>query len=276
MSKNKRKAKNRQSRPPAKRPEAAVQPTAAGSDRREHKEEARRRRQRELKKIQRRQTLRKAVVIGASVAAVALVVLFLFRSVTPKAPSSEALKALIAGAPAQAEAAGCGPVKDISAYAGADDHGHIGADVQTAPSLSTYTSVPPVSGPHAQGTVGAGVYSDPIDIYDTIHSLEHGAVAIWYAPSVPQSSIAADASFVKQYQDHTILAPYNYPQEGAAGSLPPGTQFALTSWQKVQTCKSVPGTAVVADFLAKYRWPTLGGGTFQGSTDPKLEKGSPI
>ncbi len=206
-----------------------------------------------------------------------LLIFLVVRSGTPKAPTSKTLDRLIAAAPAAAKAAGCGDVKDVGPYnPPSEDHAHIGAQVQSPPSLTTYPSVPPASGPHDPTPQGARVYASSPDIYKMIHSLEHGAVEIWYAPSVPQSSLTADENFVKQYQDHTIMSPYNYPGEGTSSTLPQGMQFALVSWQKVQLCSGVPGTAVLANFMAKYRFPTLGGGTFQGSNDPKLEKGAAI
>lgn len=250
---------------------------AEASTRREKREEARRQRQAELLRIQRRRTIRKLSILGASAVAAILIILFIVLSNKPQAPSSDALRTLIAKAPAEAKAAGCGPVKVVGAFQPpGEDHAHIGSQGQTAPPLSSYPSVPPASGPHDPTPQDAGVYTSAPDIYKTIHSLEHGAVVFWYSPTVPESQLAADANFVTQYEDHTILAPYSYPSQGTTGSLPSGTEFALVSWQQVEYCKSVPGTAVLADFMSKYRTPTLGGGTFQGSTDPKLEPNAPI
>ena len=52
-----------------------------------------------------------------------------------------------------------------------------------APPLARYPTQPPTSGPHDAGTVAAGFYDQPPDIYRAIHSLEHAAVIVWYAPS---------------------------------------------------------------------------------------------
>jgi hypothetical protein len=194
--------------------------------------------------------------------------------------SSTELARLVSQAPAAETAAGCTPVNDVASYSPTNpdlNHAHIGqAPVLTAPSLATYPSTPPADGPHDPVPQDAGVYSSPPPIYKMIHSLEHGAVEFWFAPSVGSSQLAAVESFVRQNQDHAIVAPYSYPGNASASLLPSGYDFALVSWEKLQLCKSVPSTAVIANFMARYRWPTLGGGQFQGTTDPKLEKGAPI
>jgi hypothetical protein len=253
------------------------QPGSKAQASREHKEQARARRIAEQHAASRRRKMKRVGKWTAAGVAAALIVAFVVIENAPKAPASAALRKLISAAPAEATSAGCTSVADVSSYTPSDEnHAHIGQQVDSAPALDTYPSVPAASGPHDASTISAGVYSNPPDIYKMIHSLEHGAVELWYAPSVTPSQLSSVETFVKRYDDHTVLAPYDYPGNGTASTLKSGYTFALVSWQKLQMCKSVPSTGVIANFLAKYRWPTLGGGSFQGSSDPDLEKGSGI
>src|SRR5258706_15860359 len=87
--------------------------------------------------------------------------------------------------PSAAEAAGCGPVQVVAPYnPQSEDRTHIAgtntpnSPVTSPPPLSSYQSVPPVSGPHDPTPQSAGVYTDPPPIYKTIHSLEHATVIV--------------------------------------------------------------------------------------------------
>lgn len=46
-----------------------------------------------------------------------------------------------------------------------------------------YNSNPPTSGPHYANSQPAGIYDKPIPDGNLIHSMEHGAVILWYKPS---------------------------------------------------------------------------------------------
>lgn len=149
----------------------------------------------------------------------------------------------------QAGAAVCGEVKTVPPYPSGRDEAHI----PPAPALSTYPSTPPTSGPHAPGTVPAGVYTAPQNIYAAIHSLEHGAVIIWYQPeAAPEVRELSESYSDSPENDHVIVMPYNYPDEGKAGRLPVGTKVALVSWHHLQSCSS-PNLEVAEAFVERYR-----------------------
>src|SRR5207247_2148664 len=80
-------------------------------------------------------------------------------------------------------------------------------------------------------TLAAGVYESPPSIYSAIHSLEHGAVVIWYAPSASDAELSRIKDFFSDpaHNDHVIVAPYSYPDQGAAGGLPSGTDMVLVA-----------------------------------------------
>jgi hypothetical protein len=165
------------------------------------------------------------------------------------------------GATARAiRAAGCGAVRTISSYdPRAQDRSHIvpdpGSEIPVPPALSTYPSVPPVSGPHQAQPVTSGEYETPPDVWGAIHSLEHGAVVIWYNPSAPAPDVNEIKDFYSQpgEQQHVIVAPYDYADQGEQGALPDGTLMALAAWHHVEYCDALSldaAKAFVDDFRA--------------------------
>ena len=253
---------------------ATVKPTPAtpgGPNRLERKEAARLARERLRRKASRKKVYRR-MVIGGVVAAVVVGIVAL--STRPKGSSLNAEeRQLLAAAPAAKTSAGCDPVKKIGLYKDNDDldHAHIGnAEAPTPPPLSTYASIPPVSGPHNPTPLPAGVYPSPPDIYQSIHSLEHAAVVIWYAPDAASDPKVADElaklqDFFSQSREEgkVIVAPYNYPDQGDAGTLPAGKQMVLVAWHHMETCNSI-SLPVAYDFVAHYRFPSPQGEKYLG------------
>jgi Protein of unknown function (DUF3105) len=184
---------------------------------------------------------------------------------------------LLAGAAAAARSAGCTDVRTTGPYPGGLDRAHVGVGgpVPTLPSLATYPSKPPASGPHASSTVGAGVYPDPPPIADAIHSLEHGAAIVWLAPdALSDSQVEPIESFFRRgnEKNHVIVAPFDYPDQGAEGSLPPGKRMALVAWHRLQLCDR-PSLAVAFSFVERYRFNLWRRGSYRGDAP---EKYSPI
>jgi hypothetical protein len=171
----------------------------------------------------------------------------------------------------EAQAAGCTPVRTVEPYPNGLDSQHVGnTDVPVPPPLATYPSNPPASGPHAPRPFPAGVYGVPPEIYATIHSLEHAAVIIWYAPGATMDpdqgpALAELQDFFSQPVEQTkvIVAPFDYPDDGEAGQLPAGTRMALAAWHHVQTCERV-SLPVAQDFVAHYRYPPAPGEAYLG------------
>jgi hypothetical protein len=176
------------------------------------------------------------------------------------------------------DAAGCDAVLETPNYANAPgkdpdiDHAHIGSspEVASAPDLSTYASIPPASGPHDPTPLPAGIYDSPPDVYRTIHSLEHGAVIIWYAPGTTGKALDDLLAFYGQPpsdadvgQAKIIIAPYDYPDQGDAGQLPAGVKMAVVAWHRLQTCASV-SLPVAFDFSSQFEVPGFAGQTYTG------------
>jgi hypothetical protein len=228
-----------------RRPEA-IKPAAAtegGPSRVVRKEEARRQREVVRRKMARRRVVRRGGVVSVAVVVVGLVAFFAIRSNKP-ATANPAQRRLLQQAPRAAAAAGCGAIQTVGPYQGAgnnqdNDRAHITGQ---PPPLSSYRTTPPASGPHNPTPLDAGVYQNPPDIYMTIHSLEHGAVIVWYNPSTASTSeLTRIQSWFRQPQDsdHVIVAPYNYPDQETAGQLPAGKQMVLVAWHRMQVCNQV-------------------------------------
>jgi hypothetical protein len=212
-------------------PAVKVRPAEPGGpNRQERKEEARRQREVVRRRQARRRSYRVIAAVIAVLVAIATVVILVQYN------RKKASKALAA--------AECGVVQTIKPYNATDDRAHIGAQgstITTPPPLSTYPSTPPVSGPHLGQPLSSGVYDSPPDVYAAIHSLEHGAVIIWYAPTAPSADVAALASVYRSAteNDHIIVAPYNYPDQGAQGQLPAGKNMVMVAWHHMQACGKV-------------------------------------
>ncbi len=225
----------------------------------ERKEEARRQRV-ELQRKMAKSRRNRRVAIGVVLVLVAGVAAFALTR--PKEARAEP-EELLANVDKARETAGCGKVEDVGAY---QPKSRDQAHVTTQPPLSTYPSVPPASGPHNAIPYGAGVYTTPPPIDRVIHSLEHGAAIVWYAPDSSGKELDRLRSFYEgsDVGDRVIVAPYDYPDQGAAGSLPAGTQMALVSWHKVQTCTSV-NLAAAFGFTSSYAAPPFGERPYRGA-----------
>jgi hypothetical protein len=70
-----------------------------------------------------------------------------------------------------------------------------------------YTETPPVGGPHDSVWQNCGYYSQPIDNWHGVHSLEHGAVWITYRPDLPQEQID-ELKQIAEKQTYILVSPY--------------------------------------------------------------------
>jgi hypothetical protein len=182
---------------------------------------------------------------------------------------------LLRDAPAAARTAGCNQVETVPPYRGGLDRSHIGGSLSAMPPLSTYPSDPPASGPHSPATVGAGIYTTPPPIDQVIHALEHAAVVVWFAPSIggDQELARIEAFFARNGErNHVIVAAFDYPDQGDAGSLPAGTTMALVAWHRLQLCAR-PSLAAAFSFVEQYRFNLWRRGSYRGVAP---EKYSPI
>ncbi|HET8743865.1 MAG TPA: DUF3105 domain-containing protein, partial [Gaiella sp.] len=95
---------------------------------------------------------------------------------------------------------------------------------------------PPTSGPHYQIPAVWGAYTEPVNMAQLVHNLEHGGIYILYGPNVSDSTVAQLRSFYDGHTRGTILAP-----------LPSlGDQIALGAWTTKSASDPADGTAHLA------------------------------
>lgn len=70
-----------------------------------------------------------------------------------------------------------------------------------------YKSNPPTSGPHWLGTVGAGIKNEPVPDELVLHSMEHGAVVLWYREDLPESDVGKIKSAFQNASGKKIMLP---------------------------------------------------------------------
>jgi hypothetical protein len=107
---------------------------------------------------------------------------------------------------------------------------------QTEATSVAYDSLPPTSGPHFAFPVAPGIYDTPVPDGHTIHALEHGHVAIQYAPSLPGRDVTALTRIAKRYGADVILAPYPDLERGVA----------LTAWGRLDRLDRYDEDRIVA------------------------------
>ena len=70
-----------------------------------------------------------------------------------------------------------------------------------------FGELPPVGGNHDPAWQTCGVYDQPINTANAVHSLEHGAAWITYQPDLPAETIAAIEDRFRG-QTYTLVSPY--------------------------------------------------------------------
>jgi hypothetical protein len=182
-------------------------------------------------------------------------------------------RALLAQATDAAVAAGCTDVRVVPPYPGGLDRAHVGGgDVPSMPSLDRYPSIPPASGPHGGATLPAGTYQSAPAMDAAIHSLEHGAVIVWYDPAASsQPELAELLSFFRTSDEgtHVIVAPFDYPAENQSGRLPDGSAMALVAWHHVRHCREV-NLPVAFSFVEEYRFNLYRWGSYRGDAPERF------
>ncbi|HEX5938546.1 MAG TPA: DUF3105 domain-containing protein [Actinomycetota bacterium] len=216
-------AKKKRKRPRTRPPSAPSAPSAparggANLERRDRKEEARRLREAERRRVRRSSAFRRTFVsIGIAAAAVAAI--SLFRAFGgPNDIPEEAVRA--------AEAAGCTAVDQPAASAPSGQHLQPGQQ-------HTYPDTPAASGFHDPSPL-----PDDPKVYDqqppetrAVHSLEHGAVFVYYLPEA-NGGLAQDVvdrlADVAEGSDATYLSPYP--------TLTADRALTLAAWNRRQSC----------------------------------------
>lgn len=103
-----------------------------------------------------------------------------------------------------------------------------------------WNTSPPTSGPHYEISAVWGAYTEPVNLAQLVHNLEHGGVYILYGSDVPDATVAELRSFYDDHTRGTLLAP-----------LPSlGDQIALGAWTTAAADDPANGTAHLAKCTA--------------------------
>lgn len=118
---------------------------------------------------------------------------------------------------------------------GAQDRGHDEGVVYEEVSL------PPVGGVHSPRWQNCGIYDQPVETKNAVHSMEHGAVWIAYNPELPAEEVTVLQNLV-QGQSYLLLSPY----PNLDGDI------VLTAWGIQLQVESATDERV-AQFIEQYR-----------------------
>jgi hypothetical protein len=68
-------------------------------------------------------------------------------------------------------------------------------------------SLPPVGGVHSPRWQNCGIYDQPVEAKNAVHSMEHGAVWITYHPDLPTGEVESLREQARD-QSYLLLSPY--------------------------------------------------------------------
>lgn len=130
--------------------------------------------------------------------------------------------------------------REIEHYATSNTSDGLGTHVNTP---VEYDMSPPVSGSHASASADCGTYGATIPNENLVHSLEHGAVAVLYEPTLAQEDVTKIEELVASYDSHTISAPYEGEME---------TPIAVVAWANIMRLNEL-NEAAVTEFIDAFR-----------------------
>jgi Protein of unknown function (DUF3105) len=217
-------AKKKKRRPRARPPSTATAPARGGAnlERRDRKEEARRIREAERRRLRRASALRRTfTMFGIAAGAIALVLVFQSLSGPNDIPEK---------AQRVARAAGCTGAEQPASSAPSGQH--------LSPGQShTYSDTPATSGLHDPSPiVEPKVFETQAPETRAVHSLEHGAVFVYYLPEADggiSQAVVDRLARVANEDTATFLSPYP--------TLPPDRALTLTAWNRRQSCPTTSG-----------------------------------
>ena len=118
------------------------------------------------------------------------------------------------------------------------------------------SAAPPAGGEHYNVWQNCGIYTDPVQTGNAIHSMEHGAVWISYRPDLAADEVAELQQLVRG-ETFLLLSPY----EGQESPI------VVTAWG-LQLKVDSASDGRIQDFIDRYRLgpttPELGGACTQG------------
>lgn len=110
----------------------------------------------------------------------------------------------------------------------------------------SYKVNPPAGGNHDRTAAPAGRYEQtdaPTDA-KVVHSLEHGYIAIWHRPGLPEKDMDVVTKVFNRYENDVLVLP--------RASLPKGTTVAATAWGERLLCGNAE-LGPLTEFVGRYR-----------------------
>ena len=100
--------------------------------------------------------------------------------------------------------------------------------------------LPPVFGAHYPQWQNCGIYDKPVDLGNALHSMEHGAVWLTYAPNLDAQKVSDLQKLVRGH-GYVLMSPY----------APQTKPVVLTAWGVQLVIDSLPDPRI-AKFIAYY------------------------
>ncbi len=98
-----------------------------------------------------------------------------------------------------------------------------------------YNSNPPTSGPHYANPQPAGVYTEPVPDGNLVHSMEHGAVILWYKSNLSKNKVD---ELKKIFIGVSVSKKIMLPRENLK------VPVALTSWGRLLKLQTIDGARI--------------------------------
>ena len=117
---------------------------------------------------------------------------------------------------------------------GPEHHNHVNSVVVPA------DNIPPPFGPHFNIWQNCGIYDQPIELGNALHSLEHGAVWLTYSADLSDSEVA---DLQDQVRGHSFVLMSPYPDQPVP--------VVLTAWGVQLIIESLPDDRIER-FIAYY------------------------
>jgi len=102
------------------------------------------------------------------------------------------------------------------------------------------TDLPPMFGAHYPAWQNCGIYDQPVELGSALHSMEHGAVWLTYAPNLDAAQVTDLQNLVRGHA-FVLMSPY----------LPQTKPVVLTAWGTQLVIDSLPDDRI-AKFIAYY------------------------
>jgi hypothetical protein len=127
-----------------------------------------------------------------------------------------------------------GSIDGLKSYGPIQGGVHVNAPVK-------YDQSPPVGGEHYPVWQNCGIYDQPVQNENAVHSMEHGAVWLTYRPDLPAADLEQLRGLVRG-RSYALLSPY------------PGqdTPVAISAWG-FQLKVDAAGDPRLGQFIARFR-----------------------